>query len=315
MVRRATYGPGRLLAGLSLVLALHTPLSAAPATNPPQGRATEQTSDHVRCSTDARDCIRRDSYVADVCRAIERNATDHNLDPAFLARLLWKESRFDPSAISPAGALGIAQFMPGTAQLYSLDDPFNPAQAIQKSAWYLRQLTTRFGNIGLATVAYNGGEARATRFIADQSGLPYETLDYTESITGFGAHRWRDNPPAPGDLRLALADDLPFRTACERMAESRQLREFNTQPRTYPWGVILASHPSQSGAAQQVARLNRTLRPILDDGKRVGYVRKRMNGLPQAVYTAQVGFEGRTEAVSFCTRFQRLGGRCIVLRN
>ncbi|MFN4129706.1 MAG: lytic transglycosylase domain-containing protein, partial [Paracoccaceae bacterium] len=288
---------GRLLAGLAIALVLQAPAAAAPAMDALHGRAPVQSSDDTRCSDDARDCIRRDSYAADVCTLIERNATQHDLDPAFLARLLWKESRFDPSAISPAGALGIAQFMPGTAQLYRLDDPFNPAQAIQKSAWYLRQLTTRFGNIGLAAVAYNGGEARATRFIAGQSGLPFETLDYTESITGFSAHRWRDSPPAPGDLRLALADDLPFRAACERMAESRSLREFNTQPRTFPWGVILASHPSQSGAAQQVARLNRTLRPILDDGKRIGYVRKRMNGMPRAVYTAQVGFEGRTEAV------------------
>lgn len=317
MLQRLTRLSGRLLAGLVLVVTCvsHGPALSAPAVDARLGLAPVRPSEHLRCSDDARDCIRRDNYAADVCKLIERNAADHNLDPAFLARLLWKESRFEPSAVSPAGALGIAQFMPGTAQLYRLDDPFNPAQAIQKSAWYLRQLTTQFGNIGLASVAYNGGEARAARFIAGQSGLPFETLDYTESITGFPAHRWRDNPPAPGDLRLALADDLPFRPACEQMAESRKLREFDTQPQVFPWGVILASHPSQSGAAQQVARLNRTLRPILEDGKRIGYVRKRMNGMPRAVFTAQVGYESRAEALTFCTRFQRLGGRCIVLRN
>ena len=272
-------------------------------------------SEDLRCTDDGRDCIDRRSYVADVCRLIERNAAEQGLDPAFLARLLWKESRFEPSAVSPAGALGIAQFMPGTAELYWLDDPFNPAAAIRKAAWYLAQLSQRFGNIGLAAVAYNGGENRAARFVAQQTTLPYETVDYVEAITGIPALRWRDNPPAPSELKLALAPDMPFRPSCEKMAGDRSLRDFTTQPPVMPWGVILASHPSQAGAAQQVARLNRTLRPILEEGARVGYVRKRLNGMARAVYTAQVGYGSRSEAAAFCARFQRLGGRCLVLRN
>lgn len=289
--------------------------AARPALDALEGRPPPRVTEDLRCSDDGRDCIARATYAADVCKLIERNASQQGLDPAFLARLLWKESRFEPSAVSPAGALGIAQFMPGTADLYWLDDPFNPAQAIRKAAWYLSQLSQRFGNIGLAAVAYNGGENRAARFVAQQTTLPYETVDYVESITGFSAHRWRDNPPAPSDLKLALAPDMPFRQSCEKMAGDRKLREFNTQPPVMPWGVIVASHPSQAGAAQQVARLNRTLRPILDGGARVGYVRKRLNGMPRAVYTAQVGYQSRNEAATFCARFQRLGGRCIVLRN
>lgn len=291
------------------------PLSARPAIDAAHGLPPPRTSENLRCSDDGRDCIARDSYAADVCKLIERNAADHGLDPAFLARLLWKESRFEPSAVSPAGALGIAQFMPGTADLYWLDDPFNPAQAISKAAWYLGQLRDRFGNIGLAAVAYNGGENRAARFIAQATTLPYETVDYVESITGFSAHRWRDNPPPPQEVKLALADDQAFRPACERMAGDRSLREFNTQPPAMPWGVVVASHPSQAGAAQQVARLNRTLRPILTDGARVGYVRKRLNSMPRAVFTAQVGYSSRDEATRFCNRFKSLGGRCIVLKN
>ncbi|MGZ3215489.1 lytic transglycosylase domain-containing protein [Paracoccus sp. T5] len=305
----------RLALGAALLAPAATGASARPAVDALDGRAPPRVTEDLRCSDDGRDCIRKDSYAADVCKLIERNASEQGLDPAFLARLLWKESRFEPSAVSPAGALGIAQFMPGTADLYWLDDPFNPAQAIGKAAWYLSQLSQRFGNIGLAAVAYNGGENRAARFVAQQTTLPYETVDYVESITGFSAHRWRDNPPAPSDLRLALVPDMPFRKSCEKMAGDRKLREFNTQPPVMPWGVIVASHPSQAGAAQQVARLNRTLRPILDGGARVGYVRKRLNGMPRAVYTAQVGYQSRNEAATFCARFQRLGGRCIVLRN
>ena len=104
------------------------------------------------------------SYVADVCSTIERAAGENRLDPNFLARLLWKESLFEPEAVSPAGALGIAQFMPDTARLRKLDDPFNPAKAIHASADYLRYLIDGFGNMGLAAVAYNGGERRAETF-------------------------------------------------------------------------------------------------------------------------------------------------------
>ena len=270
--------------------------------------------DQIRCTNDRQNCVRLESYITDICQLIERNAAQNNLDPSFLARLLWKESRFEPNAISPKGAQGIAQFMPGTADLYDLEDPFNPAQAIVKAAWYLGHLTDRFGNIGMAAIAYNGGENRAARFMARQTTLPYETLDYVEAITGHDALAWRDNPPASEDLRLTLNPDLPFQDACIKLAGDRQLREFMVQPRIYPWGVILASHPNQSGAARQVSRLNRSLRPVLEN-RRVGYVRKRLTGMPRAVYTAQVGFESRNEAASFCLRLKRLGGHCIVLAN
>ncbi|MCZ0960565.1 lytic transglycosylase domain-containing protein [Paracoccus benzoatiresistens] len=289
-------------------------VQAFPAVDAVEGRPPAAQSDKVRCTDDGRDCIRLDHYAADVCMLIERNALERGLDPNFLARLLWKESRFEPGAISPVGALGIAQFMPGTAELYDLKDPFNPAQAIHKSAWYLRHLTDTFGNIGLAAVAYNGGENRAARFIGQNGGLPYETQDYVAAITGFEALRWRDNPPPPGELKLALDPDLDFRPACEKLAGERKLREFMVQPKVSPWGVIVASHPSQSGVSRQVSRLNRSLRPILGD-KQVGYVRKRLSGMSRAVYTAQVGWDSKAEANRFCARFRQLGGRCIVLKN
>lgn len=304
---------------LRLALALIAILSVAPASayealDALHGIPAPRPSSKSRCTDDARLCISVSNYVPDVCSTIERAAGQNGLDPHFFARLLWKESLFEANAVSPVGAMGIAQFMPGTADLYDLHDPFNPAQAIHKAAWYLRHLTDVFGNIGLAAVAYNGGENRAARFIARNGGLPYETQDYVASITGFEALRWRDNPPPEAELKLALDPDMAFRPACEKLAGDRKLREFMIQPKVFPWGVIVASHPSQSGAIQQVARLNRSLRPILGD-KQVGYVRKRLTGMPRAVYTAQVGWDSRREAAAFCNRFKQLGGRCIVLRN
>ncbi|AUH32799.1 lytic transglycosylase domain-containing protein [Paracoccus tegillarcae] len=287
---------------------------ARPAVDAYVGYPPIRDREDQRCTDDGRDCIRLDHYVDDVCKLIERNASQNDLNPNFLARLLWKESRFEPSAVSPAGAIGIAQFIPSTAELYDLHDPFNPAQAISRSAWYLRYLANQTGNIGLAAVAYNGGENRAARFMAGQTVLPYETQDYVESITGHNAWRWRDNPPIVPELDLALDAKKPFRAACVEMAGNRSLREFTVEPRVFPWGVILASHPSRSGAQQQVTRLNRALRPILQ-GKQIGYVRKRMSGSARLLYTAQVGYDSRGEANAFCVQLKRVGGRCIVLKN
>jgi soluble lytic murein transglycosylase-like protein len=72
-------------------------------------------------------CIAQSNYTADVCTAIAVYAAHYALPEGFLARLIWQESRFDPAAISPVGAQGIAQFMPGTARLRALRNPFDPA--------------------------------------------------------------------------------------------------------------------------------------------------------------------------------------------
>ncbi|WP_313135599.1 lytic transglycosylase domain-containing protein [Paracoccus jeotgali] len=269
-----------------------------------------------RCTADGLHCIEVSSYVPDVCRTIERAASREGLDKHFLARLIWKESRFEPSALSPVGAEGIAQFMPGTARIVGLHDPFNPAEAIQVAASYLSRLSRFYGSLGLAAVAYNGGERRAADFMRDGGTLPYETQDYVEAITGFNAWRWREDPPGPDKLDLRLDGDAPFLDACIRLAGNRQLREFapSGQSPVLPWGVILASHPSKGGAQGQVQRLNRALRPILGP-KQVSYVRRSLRKGTRKVYTAQVGWNSRNEANLFCQKARTVGLSCIVLRN
>ncbi len=79
------------------------------------------------------------------------------LPSSYLGRLIWKESLFDPAAVSHKGAEGIAQFMPQTAVERGLDDAFDPATAIAASAHYLADLRRQFGNLGLAAAAYKRG--------------------------------------------------------------------------------------------------------------------------------------------------------------
>src|SRR5262249_2396603 len=64
--------------------------------------------------------------VARICDALAAAATENDLPVDFFARLIWQESRFDPTAVSRAGAQGVAQFMPATANARGLADPFDP---------------------------------------------------------------------------------------------------------------------------------------------------------------------------------------------
>lgn len=319
--------PGPAFVTPGAALPVPRELSSAPAALAALGRITDTTpppprpagilaraaTGEVRCTGDGRSCIRAARYTEDVCTAIEAAAGRAGIDPHFFTRLLWQESRFEPAAISPVGAQGIAQFMPSTAAMVGLDDPWNPAAAIDASAQYLRRLRDGFGNIGLAAIAYNGGESRAANFIAGSGGLPFETRAYVQLITGHDALAWRDAVPDSVDLRLA--GDTPFREACITLAAGRGIKSFSPPPaRAMPWGVIVASHPHQAMARSYAQQLERKLAPLLG-GQPVVVQRKRLTGGARAVYTAQIGYDNRREADAFCTRLKRAGGRCIVLRN
>jgi len=87
------------------------------------------------------------------------SAAKWNVSAALLAAQLMAESNFNPFAVSPAGAEGIAQFMPDTAASYGLADPFDPVEAIDAQAHLMADLIHRFGSPELALAAYNAGPA------------------------------------------------------------------------------------------------------------------------------------------------------------
>jgi hypothetical protein len=88
---------------------------------------------------------------------IQRSAARWNVSAALLAAQLMAESGFDPYAVSPVGAQGIAQFMPGTAAAYGLGDPFDAERAIDAQAHLMSNLLREFGAVRLALAAYNAG--------------------------------------------------------------------------------------------------------------------------------------------------------------
>ena len=100
-----------------------------------------------------------------------------------LAAQLYAESGFNPFAESAAGARGIAQFMPGTANAYGLDDPFDPIEAIDAQAHLMSDLLRQFdGTVALALAAYNAGAGAVERY----GGIPpfAETRAYVTKILG-----------------------------------------------------------------------------------------------------------------------------------
>jgi len=125
-----------------------------------------------------------------ICEIIEHAAAANRLPVEYLTRLLWTESRFNTDATSPAGAEGVAQFMPRTAAERGLGDPRDPAQAIAHAARLLVDLDRRFGNLGLAAAAYNAGPARVAKFLQAAGGLPLETRRYVEAVTGRRVEEW-----------------------------------------------------------------------------------------------------------------------------
>jgi soluble lytic murein transglycosylase-like protein len=113
---------------------------------------------------------------------IARAATRWNVSPGLLAAQLLAESGFDPSAVSPAGALGIAQFMPATAAAYGLRDPLDAAAAIDAQAHLMADLLRQFGTVALALAAYNAGPGAVS---ACECVPPYpETQAYVARIVG-----------------------------------------------------------------------------------------------------------------------------------
>lgn len=247
-----------------------------------------------------------------ICDLIAANADAHGLPRAFFARLIWKESRFDPNAVSPKGAEGIAQFMPGTARLRGLGDAFDIEQAIPASAAYLSELEDRFGNIGLAAAAYNSGEARVSRWLTRGGFLPMETENYVLDIMGAPADSFIGQTSA-GDVP-PLDKKMSFARACRELPVSRHATVAMASIHTQPWGIQVAGALSRTAAIrrwQQIQARNQKLlagiEPVVS--------RARTPIGRRGMHAVRIGAASRAEADRLCAALRRAGGACVVTRN
>jgi soluble lytic murein transglycosylase-like protein len=153
------------------------------------GKATRATASFVPAK-----------YAPMIARAAQRWSVGANL----LAAQIYAESGFNPFARSPAGAVGIAQFMPGTAAAYGLKNPLDPAQAIDAQAHLMHDMLARFGSVPLALAAYNAGPGAVA---ACGCVPPYaETRAYVAKIIGLLGGAADDLAGAAGGLEVRLVE-------------------------------------------------------------------------------------------------------------
>jgi hypothetical protein len=248
--------------------------------------------------------------VGRICAIIEREADKHGLPRDFFARLIFKESRFDPGAVSPAGAEGIAQFMPGTASLRGLDDSFDIDKALPASAKYLGELKTGFGNLGLAAAAYNAGEGRVTRWLSSGGFLPIETENYVLDIMGEPADRFVTAsyaPPVP-----PLDPVKSFEKACRSLPVMRAAVVPMSRIQTKPWGVQVAGNVRRDAAVRQYERVRKRFSELL-----AGYEPSvsRVRASRGRIYAVRLGADSRADADIICAKLRSAGGACIVMKN
>ncbi len=265
------------------------------------------TASSARAAQPAADGIER------ICALIALQADVHGLPRAFFARLIWKESRFDADAVSPAGAEGIAQFMPDTADRRGLADPFDIDQAIPASAAYLADLRQAFGNLGLAAAAYNAGENRVSRWLSS-GGFPADR-DRRLRARSSSANPSTGSPTPPTRPRSArLEPKTGFDQACRDlpvvMASTVPMSSVNVKP----WGIQVAGNFRRAAAISHWERLRGRFPELLSSYDPV-VSRVRTPIGRRGIYAVRIGADDRKTADRICAELHSVGGACVVLRN
>ena len=258
-----------------------------------------------------------------MCLMIESAARAQGLPLEFFARVIWQESRFQSDAVGPVTrsgqrAQGIAQFMPGTASERRLLDPFDPVQALPKSAEFLSELRGQFGNLGLAAAAYNAGPRRVQEWLAGTGYMPQETRNYVAAITGTTVDDW-----AKAGTRDKIFDRAPTSSCRELMALLKrapnpfvtQLEQHVTLAAAKLWGVQLAAGFNRDKALAMYSRAMKRLSAVIgDQDPSLLSSRLRSRGV-NMFYQVRIGADTRPAADDLCNRIRRAGGACFVLRN
>ncbi|MES2752882.1 MAG: lytic transglycosylase domain-containing protein [Pseudomonadota bacterium] len=301
------------------------PVTTAPIVTSEKSEPEPESEKKPAAEASAAPAVAKDADAREaMCLMIESAATAHGLPLEFFARVIWQESRFQPNAVGPVTrngqrAQGVAQFMPGTATERRLLDPFDPVQALPKSAEFLLELRAQFGNLGLAAAAYNAGPRRVQEWISGTGPMPSETRNYVYAITGTSIDDWA----AAGKNGAAIKERAPPSGCRELMALLKRapnpfIAELEQRVKlgaATPWGVQLAAGFSRDRALAMYARSMKRLSAVIGD-RDPTLLRSifRSRGT-RAFYQARVGADTREVADELCGRIRRAGQACIVLRS
>ena len=262
-----------------------------------------------------------------MCLMIESAAKAQDLPLEFFARVIWQESRFRSDAVGPVTrsgqrAQGIAQFMPGTANERRLLDPFDPVQALPKSAEFLNELRNQFGNLGLAAAAYNAGPRRVQEWLTGSGYMPQETRNYVIAITGTSVDDWA-GAAKNGNKNGKTLDRAPASSCRELMALlKRAPNPFVTQLEQHVklgadrlWGVQLAAGFNRDKALAMYSRAIKQLSAVIGDRDPSLLGTMLRSRGTRIFYQVRIGTDTRPAADDLCNRIRRAGGACFVLRN
>nr|WP_245309316.1 lytic transglycosylase domain-containing protein [Bradyrhizobium retamae] len=283
------------------------------------GEATRSSAAASQKPATARESEAREA----MCLMIESAARASDLPLEFFARVIWQESRFQSDAVGPVTrngqrAQGIAQFMPGTANERGLLDPYNPVQALPKSAEFLAELREQFGNLGLAAAAYNAGPRRVQEWLAGTGPMPQETRNYVLAITGSTVEDWAKagkGGKQPERIRTSSCRELMALLKQAPNPFVARLEQRVTLAAAKQWGVQLAAGFSRDKALAMYGRAVSRLSSVI--GNRDPSIlssRLRSRG-PATFYQVRFGADTRGEADDLCNRIRKAGGACFVLRN
>ena len=248
-----------------------------------------------------------------VCRLIESAARENRLPAGFLTRIIWRESSFRAGVVSPAGAQGIAQFMPQTARERGLADPFDPEQAIPKAARLLADLWQQFGSLGVAAAAYNAGPGRVASWRRGEGELPAVTRAYVRFVTEDLA-QWVDGAadfePAPADPQSCVGVTAELR----RYRGGGVEYDLGVAPPA-PWGVQLAGNFSKARALAAFERHGRRYAAIIGDVRPMIIGRLLRSRGTRPFYQVRLPAASRQVAEALCGRIQAAGGNCVAMRS
>jgi hypothetical protein len=307
------------------IVALVIVLAGAPSASSQSGVISpDEKASSEQYAADDRAVDKNADAPADVrqsiCLMVESAARANGLPLEFFARVIWQESRFNADAVGPRTrsgdhAQGIAQLMPRTAAARGLLDPFDPVQALPKSAEFLRELRDQFGNLGLAAAAYNAGPQRVRDWLAGARTLPTETRNYVAAITGISVDEWANGgkrePAAPApDCSQLMA--LLKRTPNQFVAK---LEERVNLVAASPWGIQLSAGFSRERALAAHAGIASRYAQVLSGHDPTLFstpMRTRGNHI---FYQVRVGTQTREAADHLCATLRRAGGPCVVFRN
>ena len=138
------------------------------------------------------DWYQRLRYPLEYRQLVRKSARTYDVDPALIAAVIYRESRFKPDAVSDAGAIGLMQLLPETGkwiaattggERFRINDLYDPKVNVRYGSFYLGELIEKYGSVRFALAAYHAGQTNADRWLAAEGEIGFpDTRAYVDDV-------------------------------------------------------------------------------------------------------------------------------------